>query len=155
MKEFYNLLLFIAICFLVYLVFSSFNYNPMLIEGMTDASGKTSNKNASNKNALNKNALNKNALNRNASNGIAGNAASYAASLKASTIKSQDTLLIGKYRSDYESAILNLDDLINNLMLKTSLSVNQNNPIEDIIKLGQMQQAKVALNSVMKFVDTQ
>ena len=145
MKEFYNLLLFIAICFLVYLVFSSFNYNPMLIEGMTDASGKTSNKNA----------LNKNALNRNASNGIAGNAASYAASLKASTIKSQDTLLIGKYRSDYESAILNLDDLINNLMLKTSLSVNQNNPIEDIIKLGQMQQAKVALNSVMKFVDTQ
>jgi hypothetical protein len=40
-------------------------------------------------------------------------------------------------------------------MLKTSLSVNQNNPIEDIIKLGQMQQAKVALNSVMKFVDTQ
>ena len=140
MKEFYNLLLFIAICFLVYLVFSSFNYNPMLIEGMTDASGKTSNKNTLNKNAL---------------NGIAGNAASYAATLKASTIKTQDTLLISKYRSDYESAILNLDDLINNLMLKTSLSVNQNNPIEDIIKLGQMQQAKVALNSVMKFVDTQ
>ena len=144
MKEFYNLLLFIAICFLVYLVFSSFNYNPMLIEGMTDASGKT----------LNKNALNRKALNRNASNGIAGNAASYAATLKASTINSQDTLLISKYRSDYESAILNLDDLINNLMLKTSLSVNQNNPIEAIIKLGQMQQAKVALNSVMKFVDT-
>ena len=140
MKEFYNLLLFIAICFLVYLVFSSFNYNPMLIEGMTDASGKTSNKNTLNKNTL---------------NGIAGNAASYAATLKASTIKTQDTLLISKYRSDYESAILNLDDLINNLMLKTSLSVNQNNPIEDIIKLGQMQQAKVALNSVMKFVDTQ
>ena len=39
-------------------------------------------------------------------------------------------------------------------MLKTALSVNQNNPIEAIIKLGQMQQAKVALNSVMKFVDT-
>ena len=134
MKEFYNLLLFIAICFVVYLVFRSFHYNPMLIEGMTDASGNT--------------------LNNNASNGIAGNAASYAATLKASTIKSQDTLLISKYRSDYESAILNLDDLINNLMLKTSLSVNQNNPIEDIIKLGQMQQAKVALNSVMKFVDT-
>jgi hypothetical protein len=134
MKEFYNLLLFIAICFVVYLVFRSFHYNPMLIEGMTDASGNT--------------------LNSNTSNGIAGNAASYAATLKASTIKSQDTLLISKYRSDYESAILNLDDLINNLMLKTALSVNQNNPIEAIIKLGQMQQAKVALNSVMKFVDT-
>jgi hypothetical protein len=135
MKEFYNLLLFIAICFVVYLVFRSFHYNPMLIEGMTDASG--------------------NIANRNTANGIAGNAASYAASLKAYTIKSQDTLLISKYRSDYESAILNLDDLINNLMLKTTLSVNQNNPVEAIIKLGQMQQAKLALNSVMKFVDTQ
>ena len=133
MKEIYNLLLFIAICFLVYLVFRSFHYNPMIIEGMTDVSGNS----VSN------------------TNGIAGNAASYAASLKAATIKSQDTFLISKYRSDYESAILNLDDLISNLMLKTALSVNQNNPGEAIIKLSQMQQAKTALNTVMKFVDTQ
>jgi hypothetical protein len=133
MKEIYNLLLFIAICFLVYLVFRSFHYNPMIIEGMTDTSGNS----VSN------------------TNGIAGNAASYAASLKAATIKSQDTFLISKYRSDYESAILNLDDLISNLMLKTALSVNQNNPGEAIIKLSQMQQAKTALNTVMKFVDTQ
>jgi hypothetical protein len=88
-------------------------------------------------------------------NGIAGNAAAYSASLTAATIKSQDTFLISKYRSDYESAILNLDDLINNLMLKTVLSVNQDNPGESVIQLGQMQQAKVALNSVMKFVDSQ
>lgn len=39
MKEFYNLFLFIAICFVIYLVFRNFNYNPTLIEGMTDASG--------------------------------------------------------------------------------------------------------------------
>lgn len=136
MKEFYNLLLFIAICFVVYLVFRSFHYNPMIIEGMTDASGNSVSVSAP-------------------ANGIAGNAASYAAALKAATIKSQDTFLISKYRSDYESAILNLDDLINNLMLKTALSVNQDNPGESVIKLGQMQQAKVALNSVMKFVDSQ
>lgn len=133
MKELYNLFLFIAICFVVYLVFRSFHYNPMLIEGMTDASGNSVS----------------------SSNGIAGNAASYAASLKAATIKSQDILLISKYRSDYESAILNLDDLINNLMLKTALSVNQSNPSDSIEKLAKMQQAKVALNSVMKFVDSQ
>ena len=133
MKELYNLFLFIAICFVVYLVFRSFHYNPMLIEGMTDASGNSVS----------------------SSNGIAGNAASYAASLKAATIKSQDILLISKYRSDYESAILNLDDLINNLMLKTALSVNQSNPGDSIEKLAKMQQAKVALNSVMKFVDSQ
>jgi len=88
-------------------------------------------------------------------NGIAGNASSYAAALKAATIKSQDTFLISKYRADYESAILNLDDLINNLMLKTALTVNQENPGEAVEKLAKMQQAKVALNSVMKFVDSQ
>ena len=134
MKELYNLLLFIAICFVVYLVFRSFHYNPMLIEGMTDASGNSVSAPA---------------------NGIAGNAAAYSASLKAATIKSQDTFLINKYRSDYESAILNLDDLINNLMLKVVLSVNQDNPGESAIQLGQMQQAKIALNSVMKFIDSQ
>ena len=134
MKELYNLLLFIAICFVVYLVFRSFHYNPMIIEGMTDASGNSMS-------AL--------------ANGIAGNAAAYAASLKAATIKTQDTFLISKYRSDYESSILNLDDLINNLMLNTTLSVNQSNPGEAIEKLAKMQQAKVALNSVMKFVDSQ
>ena len=137
MKELYNLLLFIAICFIVYLVFRSFhyyNYNPMLIEGMTDVSGNSV---------------------LSPANGIAGNAAAYVAALQAAIIQSQDTFLISKYRSDYESAILNLDDLINNLMLKTALSVNQDNPGESIIKLGQMQQAKVALNSVMKFVDSQ
>ena len=136
MKELYNLLLFITICFVVFLVFRSFHYNPMLIEGMTDASGNSVSISAP-------------------ANGIAGNAASYAAALKSATIKSQDTFLISKYRSDYESAILNLDDLINNLMLKTALTVNQDNPTSSIENLAKMQQAKVALNSVMKFVDSQ
>jgi hypothetical protein len=133
MKELKNLLLFLVICFVVYLLFRSFNYNPMLIEGMTDSSG----------NSIN------------ITNGIAGNAASYAASLKASTIKSQDIFLISKYRADYESVILNLDDLLNNLMLNTVLNVNQTNPVDSIDTLAKMQQAKVALNSVMKFVDSQ
>lgn len=135
MKELYNLLLFIAICFVVYIIFRGFNFNP-LREGMTDASGNS-------------------ITTSSPENGIAGNAAAYAASLKAATIKSQDTFLISKYRTDYESAILSLDDLINNLMLKTALTVNQTNPIESIDKLAKMQQAKVALNSVMKFVDSQ
>ena len=136
MKELYNLFLFIIICFLIYLVFRNFHYNPMLIEGMTDVSG------------------NSVAINTPV-NGIAGNAASYSASLKATTIKLQDIFLISKYRHDYENCILNLDDLINNLMLKTALSVNQSNPWESIEKLAKMQQAKIGLNSVMKFVDSQ
>ncbi len=136
MKELYNLFLFIAICFVIYLVFRNFHYNPMLIEGMTDASGNSVAVTAP-------------------ANGVAGNASSYSAALKAATIKMQDTFLISKYRSDYESSILNLDDLLNNLMLNTALNVNQSNPGEAIEKLAKMQQAKVALNSVMKFVDSQ
>ena len=134
MKVINNLFLFIAICFIIYILFRNFNYNP-LREGMTDASGNSVTVSAP-------------------ANGIAGNASSYAASLKAATIKSSDTFLISKYRSDYESAILNLDDLISNLMLNTALSVDQTNPIKSIEKLGQMQQAKTALNTVMKFVDS-
>lgn len=136
MKEFYNLLLFSVICFIIYLVFTKFNYNYR--EGMTDASG--------------------NGVATSSSapvNGIAGNSANYAASIKTATIKLQDQFLISKYRSEYESAILNLDDLINNLMLQTSLSVNQSNPYESIDKLAKMQSAKMSLNSVMKFIDGQ
>jgi hypothetical protein len=135
MKEIANLCLFIFIFFILYLVFQKFHYNP-LREGMTDASGASLASNAP-------------------ENGIAGNAAAYAAGLKAATIKLQDTFLITKYRSDYENVILNLDDLISNMMLKTTLSYNQNNPGEAVDQLAKMQQAKAALNSVMKFLDSQ
>lgn len=135
MKEIANLCLFIFIFFILYLVFQNFHYNP-LREGMTDASDASLASNAP-------------------ENGIAGNAAAYGAGLKAATIKLQDTFLITKYRSDYENVILNLDDLISNMMLKTTLSYNQNNPGEAVDQLAKMQQAKAALNSVMKFLDSQ
>jgi hypothetical protein len=132
MKELYNLLLLVAICLVVYLAFRSFNFKSMMVEGMTDGSGNLVS----------------------ISNGIAGNAAAYAASLKSKTIMGQDALLISKYRSDYESAILNLDDLINTLMLKTALSVDEKKLEPSIETLAKMNQAKGALNSVMKFLDT-
>ncbi len=133
-KELMNLFLFIGICILLYWLFRNFNYNFSNREGMTDASGNT--------------------ISSGSGNGIAGNAATYGATIKAASIKSQDTFLISKYRSDYETVILNLDDLINNLMLKITLTIDPNNPGASLEKLGQMQQAKTALNSVMKFVDT-
>ena len=134
--ELMNLFLFIGISLVVYLLFRNFNYNNQysLIEGMTDASGNTATP---------------------TDNGIAGNAASYGAQIKAATIKLQDTVLISKYRSDYETAILNLDDLVDNLMLKTVLSIDASNPADGLKKLADMNQAKLALNNVMKFVDKQ
>jgi hypothetical protein len=134
--ELMNLFLFIGICLVVYLFFRNFNYNNQysLIEGMTDASGNVTTP---------------------TSNGIAGNAAAYGAQIKAATIKLQDTFLISKYRSDYETVILNLDDLVDNLMLKTVLSIDTNNPGDNVKKLAEMNQAKLALNNVMKYVDKQ
>ncbi len=131
-----NLFLFIGICLVLYFLFRNFNYNTQhsLIEGMTDASGNAT---------------------APAGNGIAGNAASYSAQIKAATIKLQDTFLIAKYRADYETVILNLDDFMNNLMLKIVLSFDTENPRNSLSKLAELQQAKVALNSVMKFVDIQ
>lgn len=139
-KELMNLFLFIGICSLLYWLFRNFHYNFSNREGMTtDASGNTVSSSSGTANGT--------------ANGIAGNAATYGATIKAASIKSQDTFLISKYRSDYETVILNLDDLINNLMLKTTLTIDPNNPGASLEKLGQMQQAKTALNSVMKFVD--
>lgn len=136
MREWYHWVLYVAIALVVFMVFRNFQNSLRMMEGMTNndsnSKGKTSKE-----------------------SGMTDNAAAYAAALKTATIKLQDSFLISKYRSDYESAILNLDDLINNLMLKTALSVNENDPISSIEKLAKMQQAKVALNSVMKFVDSQ
>ena len=129
-----NLLLFIGICLLLYIMYRSLNFSTTQ-DGMTNMNDTSKSAGSS-------------------GNGIAGNAAAYGASIKAAAIKSQDTLLISKYRSDYESAILNLEDLINNLMLKTALSIDQNNPGPSLETLATMQQAKTALDTVMKFVDS-
>lgn len=133
--ELMNLFLFIGIIFVVYLLFRNFKFD--IQEGMEN---QKPSKNTSQSNAV-------------LTNGIAGNAASYGATIKSTSIQLQDALLVTKYRSDYETTILNLDDLINNLMLETALNVDVKNPQPSIEKLSQMNQAKAALNNVMKFVD--
>ena len=87
------------------------------------------------------------------SNGIAGNAAAYGAALKAQAVKAQDSFLISKYRTDYENVVINMDDLVNNLMLQTTLSINPSSPHESLGKLVMLNNAKAALNNVMKFID--
>ena len=132
-KELMNLFLFIGISLAIYLLFRNFNFSGFK-EGMTDASG----------NQITP-----------PPNGVAGNAASYGAAIKSINIKFQDQFLISKYRSDYETAILNLDDLVNNLMLQTALSVDKDKPEESIKKLADLNLARAALNNVMKYVDKQ
>jgi hypothetical protein len=128
-KELMNLFMFLVICFLGYILFRGLNFNLQVKEGMTD--GTTS-----------------------ATDGTAGNAATYASTIKAETVKLHDTYLISKYRKDYENIILNLDDYINMMMLKTATTMDINNPGSAITKLSEMNNAKTALNNVMKFVDS-
>jgi hypothetical protein len=88
-------------------------------------------------------------------NGIAGNAAAYAASIKAKTVQLQDELLISKYRKDYETAIINMDDYINMMMLQQVLTVSDKNATATLNGLTMLKGAKDSLNSTMKFLDTQ
>ncbi len=132
-----NLCIFAGISFVAFLIFRNLNFDKMTLkEGMTDSSSSSD------------------TIGSSSENGIAGNAATYGANIKSQTIKLQDTLLISKYRSDYETAILNLDDLVNNLMLKTALTVDKDKPQQSLISLSQLQQSKVALNTIMKFIDS-
>jgi hypothetical protein len=126
----YNLLIFISICILTYIVFRNVNFK----EGLENKSSTSSTTTSS-------------------TSGVAGGAATYAANIKEQVIKLQDTTLISKYRADYENVVINMDDLVNNLMLQVTLNIDQSKPEDGLEKLAKLNQAKAALNSVMKFID--
>jgi len=126
-KEILNFFLFIGICLVLYLLFINFK--------------------------LKSDNLNREGMENAGTNGIAGNAATYGATIKEASIKLQDTFLISKYRTDYENIILNLDELLNNLMLHTCLTIDKEKEAEGLKKLGELNMAKAALNNVMKFID--
>ena len=95
----------------------------------------------------------------NPSSGEAGNASSYAAAIKANVVKIQDELLVSKYRKDYETAIINLDDYIGYLMIKQTLNMNLNGDMKSNItainNLNTLKGSKDALNATMAFLDKQ
>ena len=128
-KQIYTFLLFLGFCFIVYLFFRV----PSTVEGMTtDASS----------NSVSTGTL-----------GVAGNAQTYSANIKSAFVKNQDVLLVSKYRTDYENVILNLDDYINSTMLLTVLNVDLTNPQPSLQSLVGLNEAKSALNNVMKYID--
>lgn len=88
-------------------------------------------------------------------NGMAGNAASYAAGIQTMATNIQDQLLITKYRDDYENTILAYDNLINAKMLQTLMNTNASNPNENLTQIANLSNAKNALNSIMKYIDSQ
>ena len=136
-----NILFFIAICFVVYLIFRSYKPREGLATQNSSSNTSTTSSTSSNTSSS-------------SSNGIASNSANYASAIKSQAIKLSDQLLVSNYRQNYENSIIALDDLVNNLMLQTALSVNTSNPSQTLSQLVALNDAKGALNNVMKFIDS-
>jgi|UniRef100_A0A6C0E543 hypothetical protein len=92
-------------------------------------------------------------------NGVAGNAATYSKKIEGQTAKMIDGMLIPKYRSDYESVLLNLEHFHNANLLNKLLNYNLNDPtksseeLSDIVK--HHDNVVQSLNNAMKFLDSQ
>jgi hypothetical protein len=118
--------------FIIYVVMKMFHPN---VEGMTNQTTSTS------------------------TSGEAGTATSYAAAIKANVVKLQDELLIPKYRKDYESVIINLDDYVGYLMLQQILNLNTSNDVKSNLlilnNLNTLNASKDSLNATMSFLDKQ
>lgn len=121
----------IVATFIIYMVIKMFQLQVRVVEGLTN--------------------------NDSATTGEAGTSSSYAAAVKAQVVKLQDELLISKYRKDYETAIINLDDYFSFMMLKQALNMKTDGTanIEAVNALNSLKGAKDSLNATMKFLDSQ
>ena len=90
--------------------------------------------------------------------GEAGLAAGYADEIKAKTVELQDTLLIAKYRKEYETTLINLDEYIGMLMLQQCLQLKLDGGKELLVgldALNTLQSSKNNLNITMEHLDKQ
>lgn len=96
-------------------------------------------------------------LTNNQTNGVTSSANSYSELIKSESVKLQDSLLISKYRSDYENVILNMDDFVNMLMLNTVLNMKNTSDhsqvIDSLNNLNTLNRAKESLNTCMQVLD--
>ncbi len=124
--------------FIIYMATKMFQLQTSVVEGLTNQEGTTVVQ---------------------PSTGEAGTASSYAAAVKAQVVKLQDELLVAKYRKDYETVIINMDDYIGYLMIKQTLNMKLNGDIkeniESINNLNILKSAKESLNVTMTFLDKQ
>jgi hypothetical protein len=124
----------IVSCVIIYVTIKLFHLQTIMVEGMTrgNIEGMTNE---------------------------AGTSASYAATIKSQVVKLQDELLVSKYRKEYESAIINLDDYIGYLMIKQTLNMKLTgdikSDIESINNLNILKNSKESLNATMSFLDKQ
>lgn len=91
-------------------------------------------------------------LENNNNNGIASNAAQYAIDIKNATNKITDELLVEKYRKDYETILINMDELLGAILLKELLTGNPGRP-NTMVFYG-IAQLKTGTEAAMKILDS-
>jgi hypothetical protein len=128
----------VIIGFLVYLATKSLKLHMNVMEGLTNPTDSS------------------------ATSGIGASSGNYSSALQNKATKlNNDILLLNNkdYKKNYENIVLHMDDYINALMLKATLSININSDspngnIEAIKTLNELNSAKESLNNVMKYIDS-
>ena len=139
-EEFFKIIGIVIVCFfIIFMSVKMFHLQTSIVEGLTNPGTTTTTTSPT--------------------NGEAGTAESYAAAINAQVVKLQDELLISKYRKDYESVIINLDDYISFLMIKQTLNMNikddASSNIDALNNLNTLNNAKSSLEATMSFLDKQ
>jgi hypothetical protein len=147
MKDFWNILLFAIILLGIYFFITNYTYTKN-IEGL---------ENLDSQEAIDARRAERGDNSTSSSNGIASNSLTYLTNIKNLNMRMKDQININnsEYRKNYEDIVLAVDDLITNVMLTTTLTIDPNKPETSIIKLSQLNQARAGLNNVLKFIDKQ
>jgi hypothetical protein len=152
MKDFWNILLFAIILLGIYLFITNYNFNKNMegLENLDLDARKAARDNTSASSTSSTSSTSSN-------NGIASNSLTYLTNIKNVNMRMKDQINISnsEYRKNYEDIVLAVDDLITNVMLTTTLTIDPTKPEESIIKLSQLNQARAGLNNVLKFIDKQ
>ena len=99
-------------------------------------------------------------LTNNVENGVGGSAATYATSIAQQATVLQDSLLIKKYKTDYENVVINLEEYLGLAMLQSALQFSPTGGMSPenltiLTNLNTLNNAKQTLNAVMTVIDQQ
>jgi len=147
MKDFWNVLLFAIILLGIYLFVRNYSFYKN-VEGL---------ENLDSQETLDARKEERGNSTTSTNNGIASNSETYLTTIKNLNMKITDRINVSNsdYRKNYEDIVLEVDNLITNTMLTTTLTIDPKKPEASIIKLSQLNQARAGLNNVLKFLDKQ
>lgn len=80
-------------------------------------------------------------------------AAAYAASIKNQSQLLKDQLLMSQYKADYDNIIINLEEYVNLLTVKSLLKTKQTGEPIGAMEIANFKQIKDALNDTMAYID--